>query len=223
MTTPSITATARLVAKLVAHRSMPSEDVAGLIREVHGTLSTLGRPQRPPQEPVTPRAPAEPPRRRPRQGAPRLPAQEEPPPPPAPKLVRRAEIASTPQPAAAVWSTSPILRGVVKWFDPRTGKGALRLPGFSGDIPLDAQVLTESGIARLFKGQEVEATLAQNGAAPQLRRLTVPGTAAPTPLGSGVVHSRHAKPVLVELKREGLRRVAARAEAEHVLGPGRPR
>jgi hypothetical protein len=38
-----------------------------------------------------------------------------------------------------------------------------------------------------------------------------------------VVHSRRAKPVLVELKREALRRAAARAEAEHLLGPGRQR
>ena len=42
------------------------------------------------------------------------------------------------------------------------------------------------------------------------------------PVG-GVVHSRHAKTVVVELKREALRRVAARAEAELLLGPSRAR
>jgi cold shock CspA family protein len=116
------------------------------------------------------------------------------------------------------------LRGVVKWFDPRAGKGALRLPGFSGDVLFDARILAESGIARLFKGQEVEATISGgNGRPPQVQRIALPGSAAATPVGAGVVHSRRAKPVLVELKREALRRAAARAEAEHLLGPNRSR
>ncbi len=225
MTTPSITATARLVARLVAHRPTQGHEIADLIRDVHVTLAGLDGREQPAVERAAPRLAAKAERRRLRSPKlpPPAPSAEAPPPPPAPKLVRRAEIAATPQANTAAWSTSPILRGVVKWYDPRTGKGALRLPGFSGDIPLDAQLLTESGIARLFKGQEVEATLAHGGAAPQLRRLSVPGTAAPNPVGGGVVRSRHAKPVVVELKREGLRRVAARAEAEQLLGSGRGR
>src|SRR5579883_933730 len=135
MTTPSITATARLVAALVAHRSTRSEEIAGLIREVHGTLSTLDRPERPARERLAAPTAASPRRRRTQHAAPQMPATEDPPPPPAPRLVRRAEVAAAPQSHAAAWSTSPILRGVVKWFDPRSGKGALRLPGFSGDIP----------------------------------------------------------------------------------------
>jgi cold shock CspA family protein len=149
-------------------------------------------------------------------------------PPPVPKLVRRAEVMTAPPAPTAAAPLAPApqgaVRGVVKWFDPRAAKGALRLPGFSGDVVFEARVLTDSGIARLFKGQEIEATITGgNGRPPQVQRITLPGSAAATPVGAGVVHSRRAKPVLVELKREALRRAAARAEAEHLLGPGRSR
>ena len=127
----------------------------------------------------------------------------------------------TPQAAPASQSA---VRGVVKWFDPRAGKGALRLPGFSGDVIFEARILAESGIARLFKGQEVDATIDNgNGRPPQVQRIALPGSAVANPVGTGIVHSRRAKPVLVELKREALRRAAARAEAEHLLGPTRSR
>src|SRR5262249_37879389 len=132
-----------------------------------------------------------------------------------------AALPPAPAPAAAPHGT---VRGVVKWFDPRAGKGALRLPGFSGDVLFEARLLADSGIARLFKGQEVEATIdGGNGRPPQVQRSTLPGGVTTAPVGAGVVHSRRAKPVLVELKREALRRAAARAEAEHLLGPGRSR
>jgi cold shock CspA family protein len=111
------------------------------------------------------------------------------------------------------------LRGIVKWFDARERKGALRLPGFGGDVAIDAQLLAESGIQRLYKGQEIEATVNGTAEAPRLVKLALPGGAQPLLPRGGVVRGRHAKPVVVELKREGLRRVAARAEAEQVLGP----
>jgi cold shock CspA family protein len=115
------------------------------------------------------------------------------------------------------------VRGVVRWFDPRSGKGMLQLPGM-GDVGFEAHLLATSGISRLFKGQEIEATLADGGAPPRLQRLALPGASTASPLGSsGVVKTRHAKPVVVELKREALRRAAARAEAEHVLGSNRNR
>jgi cold shock CspA family protein len=136
--------------------------------------------------------------------------------------VRRAEVAATPAaPTSILTPANAPVRGIVKWFDPRSGKGALRLPGFSGDVALEPRILAESGIARLFKGQEIDATLAPEEGTPRLQRLALPGSAVATPIGGGVVRSRHAKPVLVELKREALRRVAARAEAEHLLGPNR--
>ena len=232
MSTPDLTVAARLVAKLLAHRQTPQEEVVGVIRSVHTALSRLSEYD---AVPATPLAKSEQhpatlaPRRR-RQPEEIAPPEDQAPvtAPPAPKLVRRAEVMAAP-PAPAVIppvAATPqgALRGVVKWFDPRAGKGALRLPGFSGDVLFEARILAESGIARLFKGQEVEATISGgNGRPPQVQRIVLPGSAAATPVGAGVVHSRRAKPVLVELKREALRRSAARAEAEHLLGPNRSR
>jgi cold shock CspA family protein len=234
MPTPDLRAAAHLIAKLLAHRTTPPDEVAGLIYSVHGALSRLGEEE---EEPAALSPPPERPaaivvrRRRRVEAVPlRAPAAEEappPPPPPAPKLVRRAEVATQPTPAPqaqpAPASAGGTVRGVVKWFDQRSGKGALRLRGFAGDVALESRHLSESGIPRLFKGQEIEATVAGDSHAPVLERLAVLGTAAARLVGSGVVHSRRAKPVLVELKREALRRAAARAEAEHLLGPTRPR
>jgi cold shock CspA family protein len=229
-----MTATARLAAKLLAHRQTAQEEVGDLIRHVHGALARLGDTAEsaapaPPAE-AAPAASLAPQRtRRPRAPRAVLPeaaaAPVEAPPPPAPKLVRRAEVAPPP---AAVVSPAPLapphgmLRGVVRWFDPRSGKGAVRLPGL-GDVGFEAQLLAECGITRLFKGQEIEATVAEASAPPQLKRLALPGAVSAAPLGGGVVKGRHAKPVVVELKREALRRAAARAEAEHVLGSSRSR
>jgi cold shock CspA family protein len=144
--------------------------------------------------------------------------------PAAPKLLRRAEVLSV---APAMASDLPIsrgtLRGVVKWFDPRTGKGALRVPGYAGDLALDSKVMAEAGITRLYKGQEIEASIAGGPEAPRLVQLALPGGVAPVLPSGGMVRGRRAKPVVVEMKREALRRVAARAEAEQLLGPSRPR
>jgi len=232
MSTPDLTVAARLIAKLLAHRQTPQEEVVGVIRSVHTALSRLNEHAdvattlvaESDQPQATPA-----PRRKRRLHEEIAPPEDATPatPPPTPKLVRRAEVMAAPAPAA----TPPIapapqgaVRGVVKWFDPRAGKGALRLPGFSGDVLFEARILADSGIARLFKGQEVEATiLGGNGRPPQVQRITIPGSVAATPVGAGVVHSRRAKPVLVELKREALRRAGARAEAEHLLGPSRSR
>lgn len=222
MTTPSLTATAHLVAKLLAQRPTPQDEVASLIRNVHGALTRLDGDA----EEAVPTAP-------PRRAAPRRPRPSPAPAaqeaeaqttepavqPAAPKLVRRAEVASVPAvPATPSLVPAPNgkVHGVVKWFDPRSGKGALRLQGV-GDLPIEARHLAESGIARLFKGQEVEATLAGGPQAPLLQHLSLPGTVAPTPLSGGMVRSRRAKTVLVELKRESLRRAAARTEAEQLL------
>lgn len=237
MTTPDLKATAHLIAKLLAHRPTPADEVAGLIHSVHGALARLGK-----EAEVPPPLPAP---RRERASVPRRPKREEIlaqpeeavaeeeeallPAAPAPKLVRRADVAAAPQPELPLPASSgpgiagATLRGIVKWFDPRSGRGALRLPGFAGDVALEPRHLAESGISRLFKGQEIEATVGSGGHAPVLERLALPGAASPMPLGGGIVHSRRAKPVLVELKREALRRAAARAEAEHLLGPSRSR
>ena len=233
MSTSDLTVAARLVAKLLAQRQTPQEEVAGIIRSVHGALSRLREPAAVMTEPVVeteePRATLTP--RRKRRQPEEIVATEEATPaasPPAPKLLRRAEVMAAPAAPTPASALAPAphgaVRGVVKWFDPRAGKGALRLPGFSGDVLFESRLLADSGIARLFKGQEIEATIdGGNGRPPQVQRITLPGSATTTPVGAGVVHSRRAKPVLVELKREALRRAAARAEAEHLLGPGRSR
>lgn len=232
MTTSTMTAAARLAAKLLAHRQTPQEEVGDLIRHVHGALARLSESPTA-DSPAASEAemsegvPAPRRKRRARSVAVEAPetAPSEPSEPaaPAPKLIRRSDLAAAPPAAATPPMLAPpqsTVRGVVRWFDPKSGKGALRLTGL-GDVPFEASLLAESGITRLFKGQEVEATVAAHGAASQVQHLSLPGTVTASPLGGGVVKTRHAKPVVVELKREALRRVAARAEAEHVLGSTR--
>jgi cold shock CspA family protein len=224
MNTPNMSAATRLIAKLLAHRATPVDEVAGLIRDVHGAVTRLQEPAARSEKPSPPAATPRPPRRRDAAQPAVTPAEPPSPvaPAPASKLVRRAQMpAATPTPPLSPATASGRIRGIVKWFDPRAGKGALRLPGFAGDIALDAGLLAQSGIGRLFKGQEVDATFAKAAGAPQLERLALPGAAA-GPV-AGFVRSRRAKPVIVELKREAMRRVAARTEAEHLLGPSRSR
>lgn len=234
MITPSTTAAARIAAKLLAHRPTPTDEVGDLIRSVHGALLRLGEAPAaadPLPEEELPEAPAAAPARRRRRPAraqavePEI--EETPAPPPAPKLVRRAEVAATPAPITSSLLAPPpghgMLRGVVRWFDPKSGKGMVRLRGH-GDVGFEARLLADSGISRLFKGQEVEATLAEGSIPARLQRLSLPGGGTANSIfGSGTVKSRHAKPVVVEMKREALRRAAARAEAEHILGSNRNR
>jgi cold shock CspA family protein len=243
MNNPTMTAAARLAARLLAHRQTSQEEIGDLIRTVHDAVSRLNEAPAALTAPAAEaedkqaEAAAEPQRqkRRPRRTAAaaepsaeqehaaedeaRLAATL------APKLVRRAEVAPAAPAAPSLAAPPPhqgALRGVVRWFDPKSGKGALRLPGV-GDVGFDARLLAESGISRLFKGQEVEATLSEGSPTPQVQRLSVPGAVSAHPLGGGVVKGRQARPVVVELKREALRRAAARAEAEHVLGSPRSR
>jgi len=234
MNTSTMTAAARLAARLLAHRRTSPDEVGDLIRNVHEALARLGEA---PEAVTAPREEQEvsQPSRAPRQkrqprheaGAPPAAVADEAPaaPPPAPKLVRRAEMAPAAPTGPVMVAPLPhngALRGVVRWFDPKSGKGALRLPGL-GDVGFEARLLADSGITRLFKGQEIEATLAADNGTPHLQRLSVPGAVSGNALGGGVVKGRHARPVVVELKREALRRAAARAEAEHVLGTNRTR
>jgi len=146
--------------------------------------------------------------------------------PPAPKLLRRADVvaAATPHENSALLSApAGAVRGLVKWFDQRSRRGALRLPGHAGDVPVEPAMLEEMGISRLYKGQEVEVTLSNGGETPRVLQLALPGGAWQVNSTAGIVRGRQAKPVVVEMKREALRRVAARAEAELLLGPGRSR
>jgi cold shock CspA family protein len=148
--------------------------------------------------------------------------------PPQPRLLRRsdaqafeAEHHADSQPAFR--APDGPLRGVVKWFDGRAGKGALRLTGISGDVLLDPTVLTTSGIKRLYKDQEVEATVEEAGGRVRLLSLSLPTRNGEPTLNimageiTGTVR-RQPRSVQVEIKRDGIRQSAARAEAEQVLG-----
>lgn len=222
------TGAARLVAKLLAARPTPLDEVPHLIESVQSALTNLERTE-PPAAAAAPAAKRQPDHRKAKsRSRKRTPAAravspiEVAPRPAATTLVRRAAIAAAPAAAApAVLSlpASNAVRGVVQWFDSRTGEGMLRLPGLSRDLPVDAATLARFGISRLFKGQEIDATLTGPTDAPKLSSLHLANAPAAAPIVVGTVRDRHAKTVVVELKREAPRRSAARAEAELLLPP----
>jgi len=146
--------------------------------------------------------------------------------PAQPTLLRRAEVIHVapvaPAPTAAP-PTNGTVRGVVQWFDTRSARGTLRLQGISSDLPIDGDILTASGLTRLFKGQEIEATLEDGEETPKITALRLLNLAPNSPVMGGMVRDRHAKQVVVELKREALSRAAARAEAELLLPSRRAR
>jgi cold shock CspA family protein len=233
---------AHFIATIVAARQTPIGEIQQVIASLSETVDRLrnGVPaaettasRRPPV--AASANPAQmPPRRgrgRPRKTEPRLEERVRRPEPVmvtpvAPRLMRRAEVT----PAEPLGIQAPILqapvprntvlRGVVRWFDLKTRQGTLRLPGFAEDVAIEAAALESAGISRLYKGQEVEATVAGENGSARLLSLALPGRIAEPPKGlfaTGPVR-RHAKPVVVEMKRDALRRAAARVEAELVLG-----
>jgi hypothetical protein len=225
--------TARMIAKLLANRATTREEIPDLIDQVHRTLLNIGRPRGRPEsvkdKVAIKIAPAASPKRRgrkPREAAPPIAApvvETVPVVSPAPTLLRRAEIKETveiaPVPAP---SFDGVARGVVRWFDPQTRRGGLRLQGVGGDVAVEPQLLAQSNIARLFKGQEVEARLAGTPEAPQLLELKLRTAGVDAHASSGLVRARQQKPVVVELKREALKRHSARDAAEQLL-PNRSR
>lgn len=143
-----------------------------------------------------------------------------------PTLLRRAEVihvAPVAPPPAPLVPTNGMVRGVVQWFDTRTARGTLRLQGVSSDLPIDGDILTAAGLTRLFKGQEIEATLGDGDETPKIATLRLLNLSPNSPAMGGTVRDRHAKQVVVELKREALSRAAARAEAELLLPSRRAR
>jgi cold shock CspA family protein len=141
-------------------------------------------------------------------------------------LLRRAEViqvAPAAPPAVPPATPNGAVRGVVQWFDTRTTRGTLRLQGISSDLPIDADTLNASGLTRLFKGQEIEATVAGGEETPKIAALRLLNLVPNSPVMGGTVRDRHAKQVVVELKREALSRAAARAEAELLLPSRRAR
>jgi cold shock CspA family protein len=221
---------ARLIAKLLASRRTSLDEIPVLIESVQRALADLGAAAK--EIPIVSAPAPKQPRARPKRVV--TPPQSSPMPAPpelAPKalpstLVRRSTVISV-APAAplAVFAPAPgsAVRGVVQWFDSRTGQGTLRLAGLSRDVPVDAAMLAGFGIPRLFKGQEIEATLEGAGETPKVVALHLANAPATSAASGGTVLDRRAKPVVVELKREAQRRGAARAEAELLLPPQRAR
>jgi len=224
--------TARMIAKLLAERPTAQQEIPQLIDAVHRTLAGLDGVQ-PTVAPAPENAnaallPADAtsavPKRRgrkPRAMEPVVTAPIEAKPAPAPTLLRRAEIKDKESMEAAPLAPPPsrerFTRGVVRWFDPQTRRGALRLQGVSGDLPFEPPLLERGNITRLFKGQEVEAEIGGTLDAPQLIGFRLLAAGPATHVNPGLVRARQQKPVMVELKREALKRAAARDAAEALL------
>jgi cold shock CspA family protein len=235
---------AHMVARFVGSQEIPANEIPALVQTVSAALAQIF-------DPAPIKAPVEMPyasgpliarrQRRARRastgrkpGRPRKVAVPEPvaapTPPPAPRLVRRAEaVASAPAPEFSALAPQPssMLRGVVRWFDPARQSGGLRLTGIPEDVPVEPAVFTAAGVTRLFKGQEVEAQVSRADGRVRVTALRIPGGPAATPSASGPIAAmggRRPRMVIVEKKRDGLKRVAARTEAEHLLGtPGEPK
>jgi cold shock CspA family protein len=228
MTTTPLPETVRLIARILKSRPTDQEEVPSLISAVQRTIEQLnGAPRIVALEPA-PIAAVETPSARPRGRRRRevlAPAETPPPVVASPQLIRRAEVAAPENPTPFASSATPRtgLRGVVKWYDPRTRSGALRLPGHD-DVAVDADAVERAGIPRLFKGQEIEASIiVEPGGAARLLTMSLPGRPeTEISLGGSVTGSRrHGKHVVIEMKRDALRRVGARLEAEQLLGRNR--
>src|ERR1700722_7202019 len=136
----ALTDTAHVVAQILARRNTPHEEVTELMRSVHGALAQISDAPARSEDAVAvfdaaaPRKRRQPVRHRVERAVVESIEAVEPdaaPPPPS-KLVRRAEMtanapAAAPQPLFDV--PAGAVRGVVKWFDTHTKRGALRLPG----------------------------------------------------------------------------------------------
>ena len=243
------TEAARVVAKLLSKRHTSINEIPDLIENVERALQSLdsnaGKSIKKEQpEAVATKAAPEPRAKRASglrkrndehviapvaetAGTPEKPTAEPPEIKPAqPTLLRRAEVIHVapvaPPPAAPAATNGPV-RGVVQWFDTRSTRGTLRLQGISSDLPIDGEILSASGLTRLFKGQEIEATIEGGDETPKIAALRLLNLAPNSPVMGGTVRDRHAKRVVVELKREALSRAAARAEAELLLPSRRAR
>ena len=244
------TEAARVIAKLLASRQTPINEIPHLIENVERALSHLddaivdGAPSdgatTTAQKPITPttsrsiETKASRPKRAPAIRAPREPRAEAPPAvepeaaevkPAQPTLLRRAEVIHVaPVVQQSILAPAPSsVRGVVQWFDTRSNRGTLRLQGLSNDVPIEGDILAACGLTRLFKGQEIEATLEGSDETPKIASLRLLNLTPNSPVMGGTVRDRHAKQVVVELKREALSRAAARAEAELLLPSRRAR
>ncbi len=235
---------ARMVARLVSRRPTAAADIPALVETVNAALAQILHPAAEPppvvEHPVevhlahrkvrqmrTRRSDGSRTSERSRTAAPPAPV-EAPALPPAPRLVRRSDaIVSVPvhESAPLAPPASSLVRGVVRWFDPQRQTGGLRLTGVPDDVAVEPAVFAAAGVTRLFKGQEIEAELDRSEGRVRVMALKVPGGPGMAPTVSGPIAAlggRRPRVVVVEKKRDALRRVAARTEAEQLLGPAGP-
>jgi cold shock CspA family protein len=222
--------TVRLIARILRARETSQEELPDVIASVHRAVAALdGATAAPEMAAIPVRAPARVPKtiaaapvrraraRRERAvfAAPTAPS----PVASGPQLMRRTDMATARgEPATLVPKTRTGLRGVVKWFDLKTRTGALRLPGHE-DVAVDADALDRAGMPRLFKGQEIEASIVSEPAGgARLVAMSLPGRPETEPLGALGGGRRNQKQVVIEMKRDALKRVGARLEAEQILG-----
>jgi cold shock CspA family protein len=229
---------AHMVARLVGGQETAASDIPGLVESVNAALTQILYPTAPPPAARIEAAPIRHERRQParsdretsrKPGRPRKVVDpihvEAPAPPPAPRLVRRADaVVSAPasEPIGLAPPVASMVRGVVRWFDPARQTGGLRLTGVPEDVAVEPAVFIAAGVTRLFKGQEIEAQLDRGEGRVRVTALRVPGGPAAVPTVSGPIAAmggRRPRVVLVEKKRDSMKRVAARTEAEHLLGP----
>jgi hypothetical protein len=221
---------AHFVAKILAARRTTTEELPHLVASVRDIIEALRAGTARSILPEAPQPAIAEPREHRRTRRPRVAAEpttravhhiEPPPPAPVvPQLMRRAEVAPTSTPVETPPVKNGTLRGIVRWFDLGTRQGTVRLPGFGDELTIDRATLERAGISRLYRGQEIEATVAADNDGVRLVGLALPGRAQSGAHGvfrAGTVR-RNAKPVVVELKRDAMRRTASRIEAEHVLG-----
>ena len=232
---------AHMVARLVGGQGTAASDIPVLVESVNAALEQILYPaarapvvevvQEPPAHATRPR-----PQQRPREearkpGRPRKVevvepiAAEAPAPAPAPRLVRRAEAVVTApasEPVPLTPSPAGMVKGVVRWFAPARQSGGLRLAGVPEDVAVEPTVFIAAGVTRLFKGQEIEAQIDRGEGRVRVTALRIPGGPVAVPTASGPIAAlggRKPRMVIVEKKRDALKRVAARTEAEHLLGP----
>lgn len=226
----SLALIAEMVARLVTTRPVAASEVPLLVASVAATVAQLldppsasltgAQPGKKPNRPQPKQKPAKTDRRS--RTWPTATVETPMPAPPAPRLVRRAEAVVAP-PAEIMPFRMPAtpgrVRGIVRWFDPARQTGALRLPGSSEDVPIEPGVFEHSGIARLFKGQEIDAELDRGDAQVRIAAIALPGAASAGPSKTGMVTGgRRPRMVIVEKKRDGLKRAAVRSTAERMLG-----
>ena len=226
---------AHMVARLVGGQETAASDIPALVETVNAALAEILYPRTniaPPADEFPargqrlPRPPREGVRKPGRPRKVEAPQPVEPPtPPPAPRLVRRAEaVVSAPavEPMHLAPPTASMVKGVVRWFDPARQTGGLRLTGVPEDVAVEPAVFIAAGLTRLFKGQEIEAQIERGEGRVRVSALRVPGGSAATTAVSGPIAAmggRRPRVVMVEKKRDALKRVAARTEAENLLGP----